>query len=233
MAFHSRRVSLRPASPCPNARQPAWASRRSSARASPRRPGVSAPTAWMRHGPAGDSFRKACTRAGSSSMTPPSGGCTNRVTPPASAARSASGDGEPSGPARRAHRSTRPGSTARPSASMRRSAWNPLARRPRRPHGRRRCTDPPAGPRRRRDRSACRWRCAASCAPPGASVRPSESDKRRSAASRSACSSARSWPGARQRGVERHLGFDAGVQPGGGQQQRIGPRQGQRPGLSR
>ena len=39
--------------------------------------------------------------------------------------------------------------------------------------------------------------------------------------------------GARQRGVERHLGFDAGVQPGGGQQQRIGPRQGQRPGLSR
>lgn len=234
MAFHSRRVSLRPASPCPNARQPAWASRRSSARASPRRPGVSAPTAWMRHGPAGDSFRKACTRAGSSSMTPPSGGCTNRVTPPASAARSASGDGEPSGPAMRAHRSTRPGSTAMPSASMRRSAWNPAgatstaATWPSAMYRSARRSTPAAG-----SISLPLAMCSLMRAPWGqrASQRVRQEAQRRQP--ERVLQRVPLVAGARQRGVERHLGFDAGVQPGGGQQQRIGPRQGQRPGLSR
>ena len=128
-------------------------------------------------------------------MTPPSGGCTNRVTPPVSAARSASGDGEPSGPARRAHRSTRPGSTARPSASMRRSAWNPAgatstaATWPSAMYRSARRSTPAAG-----SISLPLVMCSLMRAP-GASVRPSESDKRRSAASRSACSSAsRSWP---------------------------------------
>ena len=115
-----------------NATQPVSCSVLISASASPFSPVVSAPSGYVRApADARDVCRSIRTRPGSSSGGSVSGGQTTPVTPPARAA-CISTFSAPSlpGSISRAHRSTRPGATTRPFASIVRSGWKSFGRSP-------------------------------------------------------------------------------------------------------